>query len=203
MVRTAYFDQLAKVDYRYQDARSALLIRQYMSKLSLDLKQGKVFIAAEVTDKMITNFAKPDSDQTLATCDAFLKHVDSHYKLDERMDDTALCGYWMKAKINLLTRVGTLIMYSHKDAIVKGLPKIEAKFVLRLMSMMPDDSQRQLPSLIYPEATQFLTEERDAQEMTKAEEQKKDGNEVKGSGSNTLAVAPLTFSAPLAFSNKK
>ena len=57
MVRPDFFDKVSQLDYDYQDGRCALVIRQYMSKLSLDLKQGKMFIAAEVTNKMVMDLS--------------------------------------------------------------------------------------------------------------------------------------------------
>ena len=123
-----------------------------------------MFIAAEVTDKMVTDLAKPANRETIAKCDAFLKNVLVHYAIAARMEDPPLCGHCMKVTTQLLTRVGSLFMHHLKPEDVKSaFPKIEAKFVHVLTPSLPIEHLERFPSLIFAEAQQFLDEDRKAE----------------------------------------
>ena len=100
-----------------------------MSKLSLKVRQGKMFIAAEVTDKMVTDLSKPANRETIAQCDAFLKDVLKRYAIAARMKDPALCGHFMRVKAQVLTRVGGLLMSLKPEEAASAFPNVEAKVV--------------------------------------------------------------------------
>ena len=130
MVKTQFFDQVAGLNYEYQDARCALMVRQYNSKSNPKVRQGKVFIAAEVTEKMVAELAKPANLEIMGKSDAFLKDMMTHYDIDALMRDPALCGAVMKVKTQVLVRVGGLMMGLKVLDVASGLPKVEAKLCI-------------------------------------------------------------------------
>ena len=193
MVRPDFFDFVAKVDYNCQDARCALVIRQYMSKLSLKNKQGKVFIASEISNKQVMDLTKPESAEIVGKCDAFLKNMMDHYGMDTMMKDPALCGICMKCKTQLFTRVGSLLLLSKPEDVASFLPKVEAKFVLALTSSLPSEHGDSLPPLIYEAAQKILDED------LQAEAKKREAGSVKDKEKDQ-GPKPLTLSVPVVFS---
>ena len=110
---------------------------------------------------MITALAKPEKTERLSKYDAFLKDMYKHYDVATRSQDPSLAGLYNKAKTNLLSSVGGLLVAASKeDDVVKSFPRIEAKFVLKLMveGLSPQE-QKRLPCMIYEEAKTALEAE--------------------------------------------
>ena len=187
MVKTEFFDQVSRLNYEYQDARCALMVRQYNSKSNPKVRQGKMFIAAEVTEKMVAELAKPANLEIMGKSDAFLKDMMAHYGIDALMRDPALSGPVMKVKTQVLVRVGGLMMGLKVVDVASGLPKVEAKLVLNLKPSLSAEQVENFPPLVFPEAQQFL----------EAEAKKKAADSPQEDRSE--APKPLTLSAPLNF----
>ena len=191
MVKTQFFDQVAGLNYEYQDARCALMVRQYNSKSNPKVRQGKMFIAAEVTEKMVAELAKPANLEIMAKSDAFLKDMMTHYDIDALMRDPALSGPVMKVKTQVLVRVGGLMMGLKVVDVASGLPKVEAKLVLHLKPSLSTEQVENLPALVFAEAQQFLDEDRKAEAKKKAADSPQEDR--------SEGLKPLTLSAPLEF----